>query len=295
MMADHDNLDAVELASAYLDGEATADERARVEGDPALLAEVDRLRRVHDAVAVVSPASPAQRDAAIAAALSAFDELRVDAPSPPNVVSIAGRRRARLMQVLTAAAAAAVLVLGGFIIANRGGDDDSADEVRRADATAPGGVAAPSVTTAPGGVAAPSSTTATELEAAEEPLVAAPNDVATAELATTAVVTMAMATTEFAMDAAAAPAAEAPPVLDGADQLRSFAESLDDAPPPLDDVVADCQAGPRPSPPEAVFEDEDGTVTEVAVASTADGYAAVSLDDCAIVLRSPSAADVAEG
>ena len=32
------------LASAYLDGEATPDERARVEADPALLAEVERLR-----------------------------------------------------------------------------------------------------------------------------------------------------------------------------------------------------------------------------------------------------------
>jgi hypothetical protein len=295
MMADHDNLDAVELASAYLDGEATADERARVEGDPALLAEVERLRLVRDAVAATSPAPPAQRNAAVAAAMSAFDELRVETPSPPNVVPIASRRRAHWMQGLTAAAAAAVLVLGGFIVASRGGDDDdSADEVLRADATAPGGVAAPSVTTA------------AELEAAEEPLVAAPTGVATAEVATaevattevatTAVGTTAMATAEIALDAAAAPAgAEAPPMLDGPDQLRSFAESLDDAPPPLDDVVADCEAGRRSSPPDAVFEDEDGTVTEVAVASTADGYAAVSLDDCAIVLRTPSAADQADG
>ncbi len=283
MMADHDNFDAVELASAYLDGEATADERARVESDPALLAEVERLRRVRAAVVVTPPAPPAQRDAAIAAALAAFDELQAGAPTPPNVVPIASRRKAHWMQGLTAAAAVAVLVLGGFVVANRGGDDDTADEVRQADVTAPGVVAAPSVTTA------------AEFDTAQEPLAEAPPDVASAQVATTAVATAAMATTELMMDAAAAPAAaEAPPVLRDADQLRSFAESLEDTPPPLDDVVADCETGPRSSPPDAIVEDADGTVTDVAVASTADGYAAVSLDNCAIVLRTPSA-DQAEG
>ena len=98
------------------------------------------------------------------------------------------------------------------------------------------------------------------------------------------------------MDAAAAPAvAEAPPVLHDADQLRSFAESLDDAPPPLADVVADCEGGTRARTPDAMFEDTGGTITEVAVASTEDGYAAVSLADCTIVVRTPSAEDEADG
>jgi hypothetical protein len=270
-MADHDNLDAVELASAYLDGEATADERARVEGDPALLAEVERLRRVRDAVAATSPAPPAQRDAAIAQALAAFDELQVDAPTPPNVVPMSSRRRARWMQGLTAAAAAVVLVLGGIVIANRGGGDDSADEVRQAGATSTG-------------VAAPLVTTATEREAADEPVAAAPTEVMAADVATMA----AEATTAIAMDVAAAPApAGEPPLLRDDADLASFAASLDVAPPPLDDLVADCEAGTRTDPPDAIFEDADGTVTEVAVASTADGYAAVSLDDCTIVVRTP--------
>jgi hypothetical protein len=279
-MADHDNLDAVELASAYLDGEATADERARVEGDSALLAEVERLRKVRDAVAATPVAPAARRDAAIAAALSAFDELGADSPSPSDVVPITSRRKARWMQGLTAAAAVAVLVLGGFVVANREGDDDSAGEVRQADVTAPGGVAAPSVTTA------------AEFETADEPLAAPPPDVATAPAETTAQAATALATTDIMMDAAAAPAvAEESPVLHDADQLRSFAQTLGDTPPPLDDVVTDCEAGRRPSPPDAMFEDADGTVIDVAVASTADGYAAVSLDDCAIVLRTSSAVD----
>ena len=44
-MADDRQPDDAELASAYLDGEATPDERARVEADPILLAEVDLSRR----------------------------------------------------------------------------------------------------------------------------------------------------------------------------------------------------------------------------------------------------------
>jgi hypothetical protein len=273
-MADHDNLDAVELASAYLDGEATADERARVEGDPALLAEVERLRRVRDAVATTASAPAAQRDAAINAALATFDGLQVDAPSPPNVVPMASRRKARWMQGLTAAAAAIVLVLGGIVIVNRGGDDDSADEMRQAGATSPA-------------VIAPIDTAEAEQDAAEEPLATPPNEMMAAEVAPTTP-TAAAATTAIAMDAAAAPAPVGEPdVLRDEADLASFAASLDVAPPPLDDVVADCEAGTRTGPPDAMFEDDDGTVIEVAVSSMDDGYAAVALDDCTIVLRTP--------
>jgi hypothetical protein len=284
-MAEYDNPDAVELASAYLDGEATADERARVEEDPALLAEVERLRRVREAVATTSPAPPAQRDAAITAALSAFDELRARDPSAPTIVPISSRRHARWMQGVTAVAAAALLVVGGFVIANRGDDDGSADEVLQAE---------PTITA--------------EREAADAPLVAPPTEQAAAaesveELApaavapTTAAATTTLATTELAMDAAAAApaAASESPVLQDADQLRSFAESLDVAPPPLTDVLADCESGRLPSTPDAMIEDADSNLSEVVVASTEGGYAAVSLDDCTIVIRTSTAADEAEG
>ena len=43
------NDDLTLLASAYLDGDVTADERARVESDPQLLGEVERLRSVRTA------------------------------------------------------------------------------------------------------------------------------------------------------------------------------------------------------------------------------------------------------
>ena len=49
------NDDLTLLASAYLDGDVTADERARVEADPELIAEVERLRYVKVLLADTEP------------------------------------------------------------------------------------------------------------------------------------------------------------------------------------------------------------------------------------------------
>ena len=288
MMADDPQPNAAELASAYLDGEATPDERARVEGDPALLAEVERLRAVAAAVAEVPAPSADRRDAAVAAALAAFDELRVGTtppPAPPATVSSLDRRRqARRMQALTAVAAAAVLVVGGFVIANRDGDDDSAGEIRQAPVSAravespvtSAESAAPDVTLEPAG-SEPSAEFAESdaaADAEDEPLAAAPPPAAPA--------------TSVPSQGAAADAAAAtePPIVSDAAELRTYVETLDDEPPPVAEVIAACEEGPSPAPPEARFEDDDGVLTDIAVALTADGYAAVALDDCAIVLRS---------
>ena len=70
-----------ELASAHLDGVTTPEEAARVAADPALQARVEALRRVRAAVSEAPPADPVARDAAIAAALTAFGE-EPDAPAP---------------------------------------------------------------------------------------------------------------------------------------------------------------------------------------------------------------------
>ncbi len=69
------------------------------------------------------------------------------------------------------------------------------------------------------------------------------------------------------------------------DDLDMFAEAMVNDPPALDEVVADCERAVQS--PDAEFEDADGVTVEVVVALTADGYAAVSLEDCVIVLRSP--------
>ena len=72
------NDDLTILASAYLDGDVTADERAQVESSDELLLEVDRLRTVravllHHAAAGSAPIS--MREEHLATALGAWDRL----------------------------------------------------------------------------------------------------------------------------------------------------------------------------------------------------------------------------
>ena len=65
------------LASAYLDGEATPDERALVETSVDALAEVERLARVRTVLeATVEPVSLAAREAHLAAALDVWERMR---------------------------------------------------------------------------------------------------------------------------------------------------------------------------------------------------------------------------
>jgi hypothetical protein len=112
------------LASAYLDGALTSAERARAEADPDVMAAVERLGELRRALAVFEPVDPVRRDAAIEAALGAFDTGRApDAPPPAASLS---RRRARGWWLSGAAAAAFVLIIAGAIIA--GGDGDGDDD-----------------------------------------------------------------------------------------------------------------------------------------------------------------------
>jgi hypothetical protein len=113
------------LASAYLDDALTDEERARAEADPDVMAAVEQLREIRRSLSTVDPPDRARRDAAINAALAAFDAERRPA-APPPVSSLASRRASKW---IVAAAAALVLVIAGGILASRGDDgggDDSA-------------------------------------------------------------------------------------------------------------------------------------------------------------------------
>ena len=111
-----------ELASAVLDGEATAEERARADADPRIGARVEELASVRDSLAAPVLVADATRDELIAAALRALD--------PPVVAPVAAfrqsARRRRVMQTLSAAAVV-VLVAAIGVALSRSLDDTSSD------------------------------------------------------------------------------------------------------------------------------------------------------------------------
>lgn len=154
------NDDLTLLASAYLDGDVTADERARVEGDPDVLTEIDRLRSVRALLSDVETPQISVREAHLAAALGAWERLPeaersgarrdvtpagIDAAAAAGAASVTAptplssrRRTSRLSSTrwLTGAAAALVLVLAGGVALQLSTDDDAASSAEtEADAT----------------------------------------------------------------------------------------------------------------------------------------------------------------
>ncbi|MCO8126235.1 hypothetical protein NHL50_03335 [Acidimicrobiia bacterium EGI L10123] len=116
---------AVELASAHLDGEAGADERARV-GDPAVEAHRAAFAEVADAVREVPPPPPGLLDDHVAAAMDAFD-------GDARVVPLGRSRTAqpwwqRIPLGAVAAGLVIVALIGAIGLAStiEGDDDDTA-------------------------------------------------------------------------------------------------------------------------------------------------------------------------
>jgi len=72
-MSDIEPTTGDELVSAYIDDEVTADQRARVEGDPSLLARAEALRGASVLVGQGVPSTGDVRERSIAAALAEFD------------------------------------------------------------------------------------------------------------------------------------------------------------------------------------------------------------------------------
>lgn len=149
MTYDHD-----EIVSAYIDGQASPDEIALVESDPALAADARALGAVADELRQVHPVAPPEvRSTHLRAAMDAFDQLHqgaggptvVSEPSPgvgtsPDrdpavtadgapVIDLSARRRPRGLPAWLGAAAAVVLVAGGASMALRAqsGSDDSSE------------------------------------------------------------------------------------------------------------------------------------------------------------------------
>ena len=301
------NDEELELVTAYLDGEATPSERARVEADSELLAEVERQRTVRDLLHDVEPPSDAARESALAAALAVFDhEFATAAPdspdavtAPTNIVAFQQRRRLRWMQSLGAAAAVAAVAVAGAVIATRGGDDDStADEIQQVtseagdtdalDNAAPAPPAAPAeATDTTSNQAILMAAQSTEVQSAADE--AADPEAADAAVATTqptagAVSGEAPPTTQVPTAALPSPTSTRYFVVRTTDDLLELAEMIKAAPLERGAAETDCENGSLKA--DATFEDDDGVAHDiVVVAVDDDSVGALALDDCDVVLR----------
>lgn len=115
-----------ELVSAVLDGEATDEELARVQADPALGARLEEFAAVARAVgAPVEPVDAAGRDRTIARALADADTGDGADTVVTELDRPAGRRRADRARrvVLVAAAVFGLLALAGGLLTLGDGDD----------------------------------------------------------------------------------------------------------------------------------------------------------------------------
>jgi hypothetical protein len=126
-----------DLASAHLDGESTAAEAARIGGDPDLTARVGARAAARAALrAPDAPVDDARREAAISAALAAFDATGVELPGEADrraasatPITVAASRRPmsrRTLRLVTAAAVAVLLALAVPLLGrlDSGGSED---------------------------------------------------------------------------------------------------------------------------------------------------------------------------
>ena len=143
---------ADDLASAYVDGEVTAVERAQIETDPTLLARVDELRMVRETLAASVDglvAAPGERDAAIRAATDAASRAPGGAtddaaarPGPEAPIDLSARRRGlgrsgRIGLAVLGAVAAAAIAVVTINTTRTGNDTPSTARLAPAAASAP--------------------------------------------------------------------------------------------------------------------------------------------------------------
>jgi hypothetical protein len=158
-MTEHDHLRDDEIVSAYLDGEATPAEVARVEAEPALQARLEQFRAGAALVADTPRADPSARDAHLARARDAFPTATNDAvpddagPTDATVHDLdAARQRRTRTFIFSAAAVVVALVLGASLLPRLLDDDpeqftavgsaiDDGADIEASDRAAPDGEA----------------------------------------------------------------------------------------------------------------------------------------------------------
>lgn len=138
--ADEMSDDFDELTSAYLDGQASPDEMARVESDPELRAEVASIQALAERLAdEIPPVDGQVRAQHLSAGMAAFDDLFSSVSDTSSTDELSQRREARAsrsgLPSWLSAAAVLLLVVGGIgWIASQSGSNDSETASVEADA-----------------------------------------------------------------------------------------------------------------------------------------------------------------
>ena len=174
-MTDHDD-PTDDLASAHLDGATTPEEDAAVAGDPAVLARLDALRSARDrlrATADQDTVDPGRREAAIAAALAAFDDARpTEAAGDAAVAPLAPRRALPTLggrwRALGIAAAVALVALAVPLLSRLGSDDG--DDLASSGDAAEDSTTSAAVEESTAGAAGPTADAAFDAPASSAPL-----------------------------------------------------------------------------------------------------------------------------
>ncbi|MEO8267993.1 MAG: hypothetical protein ABI706_21020 [Ilumatobacteraceae bacterium] len=127
-MINEDLPHSAESASAFLDGELAASERAAAGADPEIMATVESFTRVRAVLSDVEPVADGTKASAIAAALAEFNVLRAPAsrtatPAAAATVISLQSRRLRVYRVVMGVAAAAVVVVAIAALGSIRGED----------------------------------------------------------------------------------------------------------------------------------------------------------------------------
>ncbi len=242
-----------DIASAHIDGEASAADSARLMADPEGRAALEQLRRVSEANANVPPAPSGLGDLQLGAALDLFDELASDARISTPVSSdggdaalepsgkvIAFQQRRATRWVMGAAAALVVVAGAGLALTQTASNSDPTAEMADAGASAESELgnqaAASKIQSDESMAAAPMADDDTAGETAESAATAADDSGSDASSDAETFVTDQSTTT-----AAAAGAENPTPLVDitADDQLFDVVDRLTDAQQLLDDPETD--------------------------------------------------------
>jgi negative regulator of sigma E activity len=134
-----------ELASAYLDGELAASERASAAADPEVVAVIESFAQLRAALGEIGPVVESTRTAAIAAALAEFDAMHASnaaAAATATITSLQSRRMRGYRVVMGVAAAAVIGVVAIAALNSTRGNDNSS----LSSGTAPAAAALPAET-----------------------------------------------------------------------------------------------------------------------------------------------------